>query len=101
MDSRRLNYLVASLFEARAFLKVKARRRRGNLRFDEPRLLGDEFYTHRRELPKLATAYFFTGFAADPKLKEFLDGHDLKHLVKPFPVQDLITCVKELLAEKP
>ncbi|HYJ06515.1 MAG TPA: response regulator [Chthoniobacterales bacterium] len=98
------NYLVDVAFDGEeALLKVKIHE------YDAvicdlmmPRLRGDEFYTQAKEMrPNLADRFvFITGFAADPKIKEFLDGHDLKRLVKPFPVQDLITCVKELLADK-
>ena len=35
---------------------------------------------------------------ADPKVSDFLTRHEVKYLVKPFPVQGLINCVKELLA---
>lgn len=98
------NYLVDVAFDGEeALLKVKIHE------YDAvicdlmmPRLRGDEFYAQAKEMrPILADRFvFITGFAADPKIKEFLDGHDLKHLVKPFQVQDLITCVKELLADK-
>lgn len=65
-----------------------------------PRLRGDEFYVQAKELRPLLTDrfIFITGFAADPKINLFLTRHDVKYLVKPFPVQGLIHCVKELLA---
>lgn len=98
------NYLVDVAFDGEeALLKVKIHE------YDAvicdlmmPRLRGDEFYSQAKEMrPKLEDRFIFiTGHAADPKIKEFLDGNKAKHLVKPFPVQDLITCVKELLADK-
>jgi DNA-binding response OmpR family regulator len=98
------NYLVDVAFDGEeALLKVKIHEYDAvicDLRM--PRLGGDEFYFKAKEMrPNLADRFvFITGFAADPKIKEFLEGHDMKHLVKPFPVQELITCVKELLADK-
>lgn len=97
------NYLVDVAFDGEeALLKVKIHE------YDAvicdlmmPRLRGDEFYFQAKEMrPKLADRFIFiTGFAADPKIKEFLDNHDMAHLVKPFPVQELIDCVKELLGQ--
>jgi DNA-binding response OmpR family regulator len=65
-----------------------------------PHLRGDEVYFKAREMrPKLSERFvFITGFAADPKIGNFLTEHDVKYLVKPFPVQRLINCVKKLLA---
>jgi DNA-binding response OmpR family regulator len=65
-----------------------------------PRLRGDEVYFKAREMrPKLSDRFvFITGFVADPKVSNFLTKHEVKYLVKPFPVQGLINCVKELLA---
>ena len=64
-----------------------------------PRLRGDEFYLRAREIrSNLADHFIFiTGFAADPKIAPFLTANNVKYLVKPFPVQGLISCVKELL----
>lgn len=64
-----------------------------------PRLRGDEVYFKVREMrPDLADRFIFiTGFAADHRVKEFLGNQDVKFLVKPFPVEGLIGCVKELL----
>ena len=63
-----------------------------------PRLRGDEFYLRTKEMrPNLADRFIFiTGFATDPHIALFLSKHSLKYLVKPFPVQRLITCVQEL-----
>ncbi len=64
-----------------------------------PRLRGDEFYLMIRKMrPALADRFIFiTGYATDPQLKLFLSQHEVKYLVKPFPVAGLIGCVKELL----
>ena len=65
-----------------------------------PRLRGDEFY-HKAlaSRPNLRRRFIFiTGFAADPRVGEFLRGEDVEFLVKPFPVQRLIKRVKDLLA---
>jgi DNA-binding response OmpR family regulator len=65
-----------------------------------PRVRGDEFYLKAREIrPELSDRFIFiTGFAADPQIHEFLTAHHVKYLVKPFAVEGLIHCVKELLA---
>ena len=65
-----------------------------------PRLTGDEFYFKAMEMrPGLSDRFIFiTGFAADPKINDFLNENEVKYLVKPFPVQGLINCVKELLS---
>ena len=41
---------------------------------------------------------FITGFAADPNIAIFFNENGVKYLVKPFLIQVLINCVKELLA---
>jgi DNA-binding response OmpR family regulator len=96
------NFLVDIAFDGEeAILKVKAHE------YDAvicdlmmPKLRGDEFYLQAREVrPILADHFIFiTGFAADPNINGFLTSHDVKYLVKPFPVQGLINCVKELLS---
>ncbi len=65
-----------------------------------PNLRGDEFFTKAIEKqPDLADRFIFiTGFAADPNINLFLTRHNVKYLVKPFPVRGLIGCVRELLA---
>jgi DNA-binding response OmpR family regulator len=98
------NYLVDVAFDGEeALLKVKVHE------YDAvicdvmmPRLRGDEFYVQARKLrPNLAERFIFiTGFAADLNIREFLSARRLKHLIKPFPINELIACVKELLAEK-
>lgn len=96
------NYLVDVAFDGEeALLKVKIHE------YDAvicdvmmPRLRGDEFYVQAKELrPNLENRFIFiTGFAADAGIKEFLNARRLKHLVKPFAINELIGCVKTLLA---
>jgi DNA-binding response OmpR family regulator len=64
-----------------------------------PKLRGDEFYVEAKKLrPPLADRFIFiTGYAADPSINRFLTTSGVKYLVKPFPVQVLIDCVKQLL----
>ena len=98
------NYLVDVAFDGEeALLKVKVHE------YDVvicdvmmPRLRGDEFYVQAKKLrPHLEKRFIFiTGFVADKEIREFLDARRLKHLIKPFPIQELIARVKELLAEK-
>jgi DNA-binding response OmpR family regulator len=65
-----------------------------------PRLRGDEFFLRALQIrPDIGDRFIFiTGFAADPKINRFLKQNDVKYLVKPFPVDGLIGCVKEMLA---
>ncbi len=65
-----------------------------------PRLRGDDLYVQARVArPELADRFIFiTGYAADPKINQFLTTTESKYLVKPFPIQQLIRCVHELLA---
>ena len=98
------NYLVDVAFDGEeALLKVKVHE------YDAvicdvmmPRLRGDEFYVQAKKLrPSLANRFIFiTGFAADSNIREFLSARRLKHLIKPFPIQELIGCVKELIETK-
>jgi DNA-binding response OmpR family regulator len=98
------NYLVDVAFDGEeALLKVKVHE------FDAvicdvmmPRLRGDEFYVQAKKLrPNLANRFIFiTGFGADKDIREFLSARRLKHLIKPFPIQELIACLKKLLTEK-
>src|SRR6266404_1440306 len=95
------NYLVDVAFDGEeALLKVRVHE------YDAvicdvmmPRLRGDEFYLKAKELrPNLADRFIFiTGFAGDSAIKDFLGVEKIKHLVKPFPIQELVSCVKELL----
>ena len=96
------NFLVDVAYDGEeALLKVKAHE------YDAvvcdlmmPRLRGDEFYLTARTLrPDLADRFIFiTGFAADPKIAPFLTANNVKYLLKPFPVEGLISCVKQLFA---
>ena len=98
------NFLVDVAFDGEeALLKVKVHE------YDAvicdlmmPRLRGDEFYLKAEELrPELAERFIFiTGFASDSELKDFLEGRGLKHLAKPFQIQELIDCVKMLIGEQ-
>jgi CheY-like chemotaxis protein len=65
-----------------------------------PRLRGDEFYFQATDLrPALADRFIFiTGFAADLDNQQFLSDQGQRHLIKPFPINELIDAVKELLA---
>ena len=95
------NFLVDIAFDgAEALLKVKAHE------YDAiicdlmmPKLRGDQFYLEAKKIrPSLTDHFIFiTGFAADPKVNGFLLEHDVKYLVKPFAVDGLINCVKQLL----
>src|SRR4051812_33516936 len=98
------NYLVDIAFDGEeAMLKVKVHE------YDVvicdlmmPRLRGDEFYLKAKELrPEIAQRFIFiTGFAADADMHDFLAQGGVKHLVKPFKIDELISAVKELLAEQ-
>ena len=98
------NYLVDVAFDGEeALLKVKVHE------YDAvicdvmmPRLRGDEFFVQAKKMrPNLEKRFIFiTGFAADSDIREFLSARRLKHLIKPFPINQLIAAVKELLAEK-
>jgi DNA-binding response OmpR family regulator len=65
-----------------------------------PRMRGDEFYLKVRDLrPGAAERFIFiTGHATDPNVTFFFSRNEVKYLVKPFPIDGLISCVKELLA---
>lgn len=65
-----------------------------------PRMRGDELYLKAREVrPGVSDRFIFiTGFATDPHVTSFFTRHEVKYLVKPFPIQGLVTCVKELLS---
>jgi two-component system cell cycle response regulator len=95
------NFLVDIAFDGEeALTKVKAHE------YDAiicdlmmPKLSGDQFYLRARELrPSLTDHFIFiTGFAADPKVNRFLLDQEVKYLVKPFAVDGLINCVRQLL----
>ena len=65
-----------------------------------PELRGDEFYLKATDhRPQMADRFIFiTGYAADPKVNVFLTRTGCKYLIKPFPVQTLIECLKQMLA---
>jgi DNA-binding response OmpR family regulator len=65
-----------------------------------PNLRGDELYLRAKEIrPELADRFIFiTGYAANPKVNLFLTTTPCKYLLKPFLVQRLIDCVRQLLA---
>lgn len=65
-----------------------------------PRLRGDEFYLQARQIrPSLSKRFIFiTGYPGDQSIHEFLTGHDVDYLVKPFPVQRLIKRVRDVVA---
>jgi DNA-binding response OmpR family regulator len=98
------NYLVDVAFDGEeALLKVKVHE------YDAvvcdlmmPRLRGDEFYLQAKELrPNLENRFIFiTGFAADSGMKGFLSEYGLKHLAKPFQIQELIKSVEELITDQ-
>ena len=64
-----------------------------------PRLRGAELFIKARDLrPQIADRFIFiTGYAAGPQINLFLTKTGAKYLVKPFPMQKLIDCVKQLL----
>jgi DNA-binding response OmpR family regulator len=96
------NYLVDVAFDGEeAMLKVKV------LEYDVvicdlmmPRLRGDQFYLKAKELrPNIADRFIFiTGHATDAEIIDFLVERGMKHLVKPFRIEELIRSVKQLLA---
>ena len=95
------NFLVDVAFDGRAaLLKVKAHEYDAVIcDLKMPRLRGDDFYLEAKELrPSLADRFIFiTGFATDARIALFLTKHDVKYLVKPFAIQGLINCVRQLL----
>jgi DNA-binding response OmpR family regulator len=65
-----------------------------------PLMRGDEFYLKATAMrPSIADRFIFiTGFATDPHVTFFFNRHEVKYLVKPFPIEGLISCVKDLLS---
>jgi DNA-binding response OmpR family regulator len=96
------NFLVDVAFDGEeAMIKIKAHE------YDAvicdlmmPRVRGDQFYLNALWMrPHLFGRFIFiTGFATDPKISQFLTENEVKYLVKPFPVEGLISCVKELFS---
>lgn len=95
-------YLVdVALNGEEALLKVKAHEYNVVIcDIKMPLMRGDEFYLKARALrPGVADRFIFiTGFATDPHITSFFNRHEVKYLVKPFPIEGLISCVKDLLA---
>jgi len=95
------NFLVDVAFDGEeAMLKVKAHEYDAVIcDLKMPKLRGDEFYLKAKDArPSLADRFIFiTGFAADPHIALFFNRHEVKYLVKPFSIQVLIDCVKQLL----
>jgi DNA-binding response OmpR family regulator len=95
------NFLVDIAFDGQeGLLKVKAHAYDAVIcDLKMPRMRGDEFYLKAREIrPSLADRFvFITGYATDPNVTFFLTRNEVKYLVKPFPIEGLIHCVKELL----
>src|SRR5437016_14361104 len=95
------NFLVDVAFDGEeAILKVKAHEYDAVIcDLKMPKLRGDEFYLKAKEMrPTLADRFIFiTGFATDANIALFLTKHEVKYLVKPFAIQGLINCVKQLL----
>jgi DNA-binding response OmpR family regulator len=96
------NFLVDVAFDGEeAMLKVKAHQYDAVIcDLKMPRLQGDEFYLQAKDLrPNLSDSFIFiTGFATDPHIRTFFIEQEVKFLVKPFPINGLISCVKELLS---
>ena len=84
------NFLVDVAFDGEeAMMKVKAHEYDAVIcDLKMPKLRGDEFYLKAKDLqPSLA----------DPSIALFFNRHEVKYLVKPFPIGVLIDCVKQLL----
>lgn len=96
------NFLVDIAFDGEEGLaKVKAHEYNAVIcDIKMPRMRGDEFYLKARELrASVADRFIFiTGFATDPHITSFFNRHEVKYLVKPFPIEGLINCVKELFS---
>jgi len=95
------NFFVDVAFDgAEAMLKVKAHEYDAVIcDLKMPKLRGDAFYLKAREIrPSLGDRFIFiTGFAADPIIALFFNQNQVKYLVKPFSINTLIDCVKQLL----
>jgi DNA-binding response OmpR family regulator len=95
------NFLVDVAHDGEeAILKVKAHEYDAVIcDLKMPKLRGDEFYLKAKEIRhSLSDRFIFiTGFAADPNIALFFNHHQVKYLVKPFAINVLINCVKQLL----
>jgi two-component system, NtrC family, nitrogen regulation response regulator NtrX len=94
------NFLVDIAFDGEeALIKVKAHEYNAIIcDMKMPRMRGDEFYLKAREArPSVSDRFIFiTGFATDPHITSFFNRNEVKYLVKPFAIQGLIGCVKDL-----
>jgi DNA-binding response OmpR family regulator len=94
------NYLVDTAFDGEdALAKVKVHEYNAIIcDIKMPHIRGDAFYLKAREMrPGISDRFIFiTGFSTDPHIISFFDRHEVKYLVKPFPIEGLISCVKEL-----
>jgi DNA-binding response OmpR family regulator len=94
------NFLVDIAFDGEEGLtKVKAHEYNAIIcDMKMPRMRGDEFYLKARDArPDVSDRFIFiTGFATDPHITSFFNRHEVKYLVKPFAIQGLIGCVKDL-----
>jgi DNA-binding NtrC family response regulator len=98
------NFLVDVAFDGEeAMMKIKAHE------YDAiicdlmmPRVRGDQFYLNALWMrPGLLGRFIFiTGYATDPRIAKFLTENEVKYLEKPFPVDSLINCVKELFSNR-
>ena len=66
-----------------------------------PKLRGHEFYLKAKEIrPSLSDRFIFiTGFTADPHMALFFNRYEVNLLGKPFSIQVLIDCVRQLLCQ--
>ena len=64
-----------------------------------PGMDGSKLHARATELfPELAAKFvFITGHPEDPKSWQFLSGSQSKCLIKPFPIQDLMSQVKKTI----
>jgi DNA-binding response OmpR family regulator len=94
------NFLVDIAYDGEeALIKVKAHEYNAVIcDMKMPRMRGDEFYLKARDVrPSVSDRFIFiTGFATDPHITSFFNRHEVKYLVKPFAIEGLINCVKEL-----
>ena len=95
-------YLVdVALNGEEALLKVKAHEYNVVIcDMKMPKMRGDEFFLKATAMrPSVAERFIFiTGFATDPHITAFFNRHEVKYLVKPFPIEGLISCVKDMLS---
>lgn len=95
------NYLVDVANDGQqALLKLKVNEYDGLVTdLMMPNLRGDQLYDEVAKLrPELAKrVLLITGYPSDPKLKAFIDRVNLKCLIKPFALNDLIAGVRQML----